>query len=183
MYIGNKVKDLRKEKGLTLKQLSEASGVQIATLSRIEHQKMTGTLESHMKIAKALDVELTDLYSNIVEDEQSIEIHTPNSKTDMFVHTDKSSYEILTNKVLSKKMMPVLLKIEPQGKTNMERNQAGSEKFIYVLDGQIEVNIGGVLYPLSKNNSLYFDASTEHFINNNGSKLAKIFCVTTPVAL
>jgi len=183
MYIGKKVKEVRESQGMTLSELAEKSGVQIATLSRIEHHKMTGTLESHMKIAEALGVDLPVLYSNIVKDESRIDLQAPDSKTDMFVHSDKSSYEILTNKVLSKKMMPYLLKIEPQGKTNCEENQVGSEKFIFVLDGYVEVNIGGVVYPLPQGNSLYFDSSVNHCIQNTSTQMAKVFCVVTPVAL
>jgi len=101
----------------------------------------------------------------------------------MFIHSDKSAYEILTSKILTKKMMPILLKIDPQGTTNMEQNQIGTEKFVYVLDGKIEVKVENTSYTLSKNNTLYFDASMEHTFINLGKSTAKVICVTTPVAL
>ena len=183
MFIGKKIREIRESKSMTLSSLAEASGVQIATLSRIEHHKMTGTLESHMNIAKALGVDLPALYSDIVKDESKIDLQTPDSKTDMFVHSERSSYEILTNKVLSKKMMPFLLRIEAEGKTNYEQNKPGSEKFIYVLQGNVEVNIGGVIFPLPTGNSLYFDSSVNHCIQNTAKLPAKVFCVVTPVAL
>ncbi len=65
IVIGNKIKTLRWSKMITLKQLAELSGVQIATLSRIEHNKMTGTVTSHARIANALGVRLVDLYSDL----------------------------------------------------------------------------------------------------------------------
>ena len=48
MYIGEKLHAIRKAKRISLTELSEKSGVQMATLSRIENKKMVGTLESHM---------------------------------------------------------------------------------------------------------------------------------------
>jgi len=63
--ISKKMKSLREEKGITLTKLSRQSGVQLATLSRIENDVMTGTLEVHAKIAITLGVELSDLYKNI----------------------------------------------------------------------------------------------------------------------
>ncbi|MBF0522845.1 MAG: helix-turn-helix transcriptional regulator [Candidatus Omnitrophica bacterium] len=183
MYIGKRLKELREENHLTLKQLAEKSGVQIATLSRIEHMKMVGTLESHMKIAEALGADITQLYTNLVAEEEKINIKNDETDTDIFVHSDKSSYEILTAKVLSKKMMPVLVKIEPKGKTNKEKNRAGTEKFIYVLDGQLTAHIGEKVYTLSKTHSLYFDASVSHYFENASKSLAKALCVTTPAAL
>jgi len=151
MYIGKRLKELRKAQGMSLSKLAEESGVQIATLSRIEHLKMTGTLESHMNIARALGIDITQLYAGIIKEEDKVDLRTSKSATDVFVHSDKSSYEILTAKVLSKKMMPVLLKIEVEGKTNKEQDRAGTEKFIFVLEGKIEVLIDGETYSLTRN--------------------------------
>jgi len=183
MYIGKKLKELRKSKGISLTELAETSGVQIATLSRIEHMKMTGTIESHMSIAKALEVDITQLYTDIVKKEDKVDVQTSKSETDVFVHSDKSSYEILTPKILSKKMMPILLKIEPEGKTNKEKNPIGTEKFVFVLEGRIDLSIDGTAYSLTKGNTLYFDASSEYCFTNKGKSTAKILCVSTPVAL
>ena len=183
MYIGKKLRELRKAKGISLTELAEKSGVQIATLSRIEHMKMTGTIESHMNIAKALEIDITQLYMGIVPEKNKVDLKTSQSKTDVFVHSDKSSYEILTAKILSKKMMPILLKIEPGGQTNVEKNQIGTEKFIYVLEGKLEVQIEDTTYSLLQGNTLYFDASVRHCFFNKDKSTAKILCVGTPAAL
>src|SRR3989344_6305811 len=183
MYIGKRVQELRKVKGMSLTELAEKSGVQIATLSRMENMKMTGTLESHMNIARALGVDITQLYTAIIKEEDKAQVQTPKSLSDVFVHSEKSSYEILTSNILGKRMMPILLKIEPEGQTNMEQNPPGSEKFVFVLDGKIEVRAGEKVYALSRYNTLYFDASLEHKFVNTGKTTAKVICVGTPVAV
>lgn len=183
MYIGKRVQELRKAKGMSLTELAEKSGVQIATLSRMENMKMTGTLESHMNIARALGVDITQLYAAIIKEEDKAQVQTPKSLSDVFIHSEKSSYEILTSNVLGKRMMPILLKIEAGGETNMEQNQPGSEKFVFVLEGKIEVRVGEKAYSLSKHNTLYFNASLEHKFVNAGKATARVICVGTPVAL
>jgi len=180
MGLGQKLKELRKIQNMTLVQLSEKSGVQVATLSRIENERMTGTLESHMAIATALSVDVTQLYSGLVEPAGRIEVQDNKTQKDVFVHSDKASYEILTTNVLKKKMMPTLLKIESGGQTNTEENALGTEKFVYVLEGSIEVTIGSDAYALSKGNSLYFDASFKHFIKNKIKSTAKILVTASP---
>ncbi|MBI3618299.1 MAG: cupin domain-containing protein [Candidatus Omnitrophica bacterium] len=145
--------------------------------------KMTGTLESHMNIARALGVDITQLYTAIITEEDKAQVQTPRSVSDVFVHSEKSSYEILTSNILSKRMMPILLKIEAEGRTNMEQNPPGSEKFVFVLDGKIEVQAGEKTYALSRYNTLYFDASLEHKFVNVGKVTARVICVGTPVAL
>jgi len=179
------MQEIRKSKKMSLTELSEKSGVQIATLSRMENQKMTGTLESHIQIAKALGIDLTALYQDVAAQEQEsrVEVQKDSASADVFNYSEKSSYEILTNKILNKKMMPVLLRIEPGGCTNKEQNASGSEKFIFVLEGYIKVDIGHTTYSLGPSNTLYFDSSLPHIFTNDGSATAKLICVTTPVAL
>jgi len=183
MYIGKRLKELRQIREMTLMDLSAKSGVQIATLSRMENNKMTGTLESHIHIAKALGVEVTQLYSDIIKEESKVDLQKAPSASDVFVHSSKSSYQMLTTKVLSKHMMPILLTIEPGGQTAKEENKPGTEKFLYVLDGKLEVRIGKESFMLGKGNTLYFDASLSHTLINEGKTVATLVCVITPPAL
>ena len=182
MLIGKRIQELREAKKLSLTELSKLSGVQLATLSRMENLKMVGTLESHMNIAKALGVDITHLYRGM-QDPKSPAPSPQKPTTDVFSHNDQAYYEILTNNVLSKKMMPVLLKVEPGGKTNREQNEVGAEKFIFVLEGELEVKLAGKSYPLKKNQTFYFDASLEHWFVNAGAVAVKAVCVVTPVVL
>ncbi len=184
IMIGERIREFRKAQKMSLTELSNKSGVQLATLSRIEHQKMTGTIESHIAIAKALSVDVAQLYKGIAQEKGSPSL-PPAEKAgpEVFTHNEKSSYEILTTNIMKKKMMPILLKVEAGGRTSREQNNPGTEKFIFVLEGKLSVHIGKQVFPLSKNNSLYFDAGLEHFFANEGASLAKAICVGTPMAL
>jgi transcriptional regulator with XRE-family HTH domain len=183
MKIGNKIKQLRKARKMTLQELSNRSGVALATLSRIENNRMTGTLISHINIAKALGVALTELYSDIAIEDKNVDVKIKKSSGDVFVHSEKSSYEILTKNVLNKKMMPILLKIDRGGRTNPEESNFGTEKFIYVLEGKIIAVISNKEYKIDKSESIYFDASVSHYFKNGGNVTARAICVITPPAL
>jgi transcriptional regulator with XRE-family HTH domain len=182
MLIGKKIRELRETKKMTLKELSEKSGVQIATLSRIENLKMTGTLDSHISIAKALGTDITFLYKGIDAEAKDGQPAVDQS-SESFTYNDKASYEILAGKILTKKMMPMVLRIEPGGRTNSEQNQPGAEKFIFVLEGKPSAHIGSGYNPLSQNQTLYFDASLPHYFTNSSEQVAKVIVVVTPVAL
>jgi transcriptional regulator with XRE-family HTH domain len=62
MKLGNTVKKLRKERHLTLSDLSKQSGIQMATLSRIENHKANGSVNNYFRIAEALDMKLSELF-------------------------------------------------------------------------------------------------------------------------
>ena len=61
--LGDHIRALRKERGLTIVKVAKSSGIDQATLSRIENGKMTGTLDSHRRIALCLGVSLPALYA------------------------------------------------------------------------------------------------------------------------
>jgi len=133
-----------------------------------------------------INKDLPELYQNVgvqKAEKNKVEVRDKETAADIFNYSEKSSYEILTNKILSKKMMPILLKIEPGGQTNTEQGKSGSEKFVFVLEGNVKVNIGNGAYPLGPSNTLYFDASLPYVFSNEGSCLARLICVTTPVEL
>jgi len=180
MEIGSIVKRLRKEKKMTLGELSEKSGVAVATLSRIENQKMTGTLDSHMSISKALEVSLPDMYRDLTDSKKTLEVRENRKKPEVHVHNKKFSSEILASNTLNKKMMPVLVKIMKNGATVKDESGIGVEKFIYILEGKIEAAIGSERYNLTQGDTLYFESSLAHNFRNMGTGEAKLLSVTCP---
>jgi len=183
MKIGENIRAQRKNKDMTLRELSVTSGVALATLSRIETNKMTGTIQSHLAIASALNLTLPQLYGESDTDVNSIEFQSITNRTDSFVHNDKASYNMLTNNVLSKKMMPIILKIAPGGITAKEALSNQAEKFIYILKGQCVAHIENETHNLKKGETLYFDASLKHCFENNTKDEMQAICIITPPAL
>ena len=183
MHVGEIIHKLRKSKKMTLLGLSNDSGVALATLSRMENGKMTGTLESHIKICKALDTNLPDLYKDLSSSKKTVELRPRAARADIFIHDNKSASEMLASNFMNKKMMPVLVKIGKSGRTHSEETKGGVERFVYILEGKIEANIGDNKYNLVKGDTLYFEPSLRHYFRNSGSGEARLISVTTPPAL
>ena len=184
--IGARLRVLRKAQKITLVELAKASGVDAATISRIETGKMSGTLESHIKLATALGLKVTELYAGIEEAraKDAVSLQPPSGQGDVYVHqAGKSSIAMLTTDVLKKKLMPVLVTIEPGGSTHKEEARVGTEKFLYVLDGAIEAQVGDAVHQVRRGSSLYLDASIPHVLKNVGRGVAKCLSVVTPPAL
>ena len=99
------------------------------------------------------------------------------------MHNEKASYYMLTNNVLAKKMMPVILKIAPNGKSTTEQLPENTEKFIYILKGEFHIKIGDQNHVLKKGETLYFNASTSHYFKNPGQEEIQAICIITPPAL
>ena len=183
MKIGKKLRVLRKKKKITLGELSEKSGVQIATLSRMENDIMTGTLQSHIAICKVLGVSLSDFYHDIENEYKVVSLAKQNEKYESFVHRKKSTSEMLVTKLAEKKMMPILIRIKKSGKTPKEEDKVGAEKFIYILQGKIRAEIGKEVYNLSKGDSIYFDASLSHVFYSNSPVETRLISILSPPAV
>jgi two-component system OmpR family response regulator len=62
--IGDTIRSMRKEKELTLKQMSRRTGLSISLLSQIERAESSPSISSLYKIAVALDSKIQDLFGN-----------------------------------------------------------------------------------------------------------------------
>jgi quercetin dioxygenase-like cupin family protein len=144
---------------------------------------MPGTVRSHQAIASALGLRLPQLYGKLEIEANTVEYQPITERTERFTHNDKASYNLLTSKVLAKKMMPVMIKIQPGGSTTPERFSKDTERFIYILKGECKVYIEKKPYLLKRFETLYFDASFEHYFKNSSSEELKAICITSPPML
>lgn len=182
--LGARIRSLRRAAKLTLTELSQLSGVALATLSRLETGRMTGTLDSHMAIAKALGVPLPELYREVAAETPLVIVHRraqPNS--DRFVYGKGATFEMLTSKVFAKRMMPLLITLAPGKSTQVEESQPGVEAFLYIVSGTIEAQVGADRHRLQAGDTLYFAAALPHGWRNTGRRVATGVCVTSPPAL
>ncbi|MDD5136095.1 MAG: XRE family transcriptional regulator [Candidatus Omnitrophica bacterium] len=170
---------MRGEKQMTLLELSERSGVALATLSRIENGKMVGTLKSHIKICEALGIVLTDLYKELPSSKKLLEVRPRETAHKVSVHDKKSSSVMLASNIQNKTMLPLLITLAKGGRTGTEEGNHGVEKFIYVLDGKIEAEIGEESYNLAAGDTIYFDSSAPHHFKNTGNGEARLISVTS----
>lgn len=167
---------------MTLQELSEKSGVALATLSRIENGRMTGTLDSHINICESLEITLPELYRDLPSSKKKLDVKTRGTESKVSIHDKKSSSEILASNIQNKKMLPILMKIAKGGHTNMEETKPGVEKFIYVLDGKSEAIIGENKYALAQGDTIYFDSSVPHHFKNIGTGETRLVVVSCPPA-
>jgi DNA-binding NtrC family response regulator len=60
--IGRTIRELRKARGLTLKQMARRTDLSISLLSQIERAESSASVSSLFKVATALDVRITELF-------------------------------------------------------------------------------------------------------------------------
>jgi DNA-binding response OmpR family regulator len=63
--IGDRIRNMRKDQKLTLKQMSKRTGLSVSLLSQIERAESSASIPSLYKIACALDARMQDLFADI----------------------------------------------------------------------------------------------------------------------
>lgn len=177
--IGKRMRDIRKQKKITLIELSKQTDVAQATLSRMENGQMLGTVESHRRIAETLGVSLSNLYEGIDSRSESVSLQKSAEKRKIISKNDMAHLELLITNVSSKKIVPVLMELSAGGKTSMDKAERGIEKFVWVVEGNVKVIFENSEYELAANDSLYFDASAVHQFVNTGNRTAKTLLVSS----
>ena len=182
--IGKKIKFLRGN--MTQEELARRVGVDKAIISKIENGKMVGSFECHKKLAEVFGLKLSELYAYFEQEKpESTEVHSGVSKTDVY----KDFLEILTSMPLTKKMLPTIITLQTGKERFLEQTLKKVERFIIVIEGEIEVEVEGKVYhlkkepKLEKGDSVYSRSSKRHRIKNIGNSVARALCVSSPPVL
>lgn len=174
--IGQKIKTIRKQQGITLQQLSERVDLSKGYLSKIESSDSAPRLPTLQKIANALNVEM-DVFFDSQEkprkDSKNIDIMRGKSLGEQERFDSDSGYSFfsLLHSFKGKYMHPYVLKI-PQGQT--EQFTHDSEEFLYLVKGKIELYYDKYLYNLCAGDSVYLDSRIEHRIINRQKEEAEM---------
>lgn len=183
MTIGKKIRELRLARELTLADLSKRSGVALSSLSRIETGKMTGTLESHIKISRSLGIRLPELYAELDAVGAPVEHRRATAPSGLFHSAKGTGFHLLASGTLRKKMLPMLITL-PSGKSApKEQTTVGVEKFLYLLKGKLEVEAGEERISLNVGDSVYLQASLPHTLKNAGAGPVVAVSVVSPPTL
>lgn len=185
MQVGNKLRLLRGN--MTQAELAGRSGIDKAIISKIESGKMLGTVECHSKLAEVFGLKLSEFYACMEEDKMPPVEFYPAANNKM--ETYQEFLGIITSVPLSKKMLPAFITLAPKEERFLEETIKKVERFIIILEGEIEIQVEDSCYylkkefPRSNGDSIYSLSSCRHRIKNSGQATAQILCVSAPPAL
>jgi len=176
MELGDRVRERRQQVGLSLRDLAERTELTASFLSQVERGVTSPSIDSLRRIAGALDVPVfhfllePDKESPVVRSNQRIRLTWPGSQI---------GFQLLTPK-LNRKMEAFLTEREPGDHTPIARLGEQTEEFIYVLQGQVEIQLGETTYLLGPGDTIYFDGAVLQRIEPRGDQTARYISVLTP---
>jgi transcriptional regulator with XRE-family HTH domain len=176
--LGSKLRVLRKERGLSLQQLSIKAGCSASFISMVENDQVDPSISRLKGIAEGLGYTIIDLFQN---SSNETVIFRKNKRKRIEFQTSKTAVEPLVPSGAEKKLDARLAVIYPGGSSEGYYRHAG-EEFGLILKGQLELIIEGVQHLLEEGDSFYFQSTRNHRFKNPGAEETLVIWVNHPAS-
>ncbi len=188
MNIGERIKQLREAKSISIVEMVERSGLDGLQIETIEETGILPSLAPLIKIARVLGVRLGTFLDDYDELGPVVSRKEQFDKAISFSTKDTSSHKHMDYYSLSaaksgRHMEPFVIQIEPvQEGVDFVLSTHEGEEFIYCLEGIVEIQYGNETYLLEEGDSIYYDSIVDHHVHAGGEEGAKVLAVIyTPV--
>ncbi|WP_375464031.1 helix-turn-helix domain-containing protein [uncultured Methylobacterium sp.] len=170
---------LRRQRGLTLDQLAQTTGLTKSYLSKVERGLSVPSISTAMRLAGSFDLSVGQLLGeNQYSDAISI---VRQSERPSFMRSGSASgydYELLAGNKRFKNMEPYIMR-PPLAFQDDRRFEHAGQEMIFVISGAIELEYGSESNILYVGDCAYFDAHLPHRSRSLGPAIAEALVVVT----
>ena len=176
--IGERLRGLRDVLDIPVSEMAETIGVSADKYEKIEQGEMDITISNLMKIARKYGVSTEEL----------IFAETPHMKSYFVVRngqgvsierTKAYKYQSLVSGFVNHKADVFIVTVEPKPEAHVVyKNSHPGQEFNLVLEGKMELYIGGKTIELEEGDSIYFDSTKPHGMLAIGDKAVKFLAFT-----
>lgn len=179
--IGPKIRALRLKKNLGLVQLGEHTGLSPGMLSKIERGQLFPTLPTLLKIAMVFGLGLDHFFVDS-KDRPTLAVVRKKDRLRLPDRPDAENpsyfFESLDFPVSDRKMEAYYAEFEPHSEATAPHKHSGAE-IIYVISGELAVNVDGEDTLLAEGDSMYFDCAYPHSYRRQGRRTCSAIVVVT----
>ncbi|MBR7188099.1 MAG: cupin domain-containing protein [Clostridia bacterium] len=176
MNIGDKIRRLRLQRGLTQAELADRCELSKSFISLLERDLTSPSLDTLSDLLETLGSDLPSFFAKA--DEKIVF-----GAEDIFVKEDPEGMRGLIKWLIpsaqKNQMEPILLELAPGGATDEDDPHEG-EEFGYVLSGMIRVVLGDRSERVRKDESFYFRPSAPYRLVNAGKGPCRVLWVSSP---
>lgn len=176
MEIGEKLRNLRIQKNLTQEELGERTDLTKGYISQLERDLSSPSMETFFDILEVLGVTPAEFFKQKTGDQKIVY----KDEDTTFYSDEEHGYHIkwLIPESNEKEMEPILLTLDKKGQYK-QFTPSQSETFIYVLEGKVALQFGESLYEAEAGESIYYEASKPHRLQNQAKGISKVLIVAT----
>ncbi|MEI6573885.1 MAG: XRE family transcriptional regulator [Alphaproteobacteria bacterium] len=163
--LGKTIQRLRKAYQLSLSELAEQSGVAKSIISQIERNETNPTLATIWRLSQALDVSIERVLS-VSEDEPFID-KTSRGDTPILLSDDGKVKLAIIGWIKTVEWLQWYdVHADPGGVLESDSHQRGSIECLSVLEGEMEVEVAGVIQIARAGETLRYRCDRPHIVRN-----------------
>ncbi len=173
-HVGERIRDLRRGRRLTLEQLAGTTGLTASFLSQMERNLTGVTLSSLVNIAKALEVPLREL---VAQPAPAAPDTHQGAHQDYSVEPVSMHYERLSAAFPGSRLHAVKIRVPAGYASGLESHEG--EELLYILAGRLECHVEHHAYHLGQGDSVHIDSHRPHRIANPGPAATDLLWTST----
>lgn len=175
MDLGQKIKARRKKMRLSLRELAEQVSLTASFLSQVERGLASPSIDSLRAISKALDV---PVFHFLIDMEGYNPVIRTDERRQLILPQANITYELLTP--VNRKMEIIMATLEPTDGDIPLIHHQHTEECIYVLEGELEVELSDEVYVLGAGDTIYFEGPILRRLAGRGDKTVRYLAIITP---
>ncbi len=172
--VGQQLRQLRDERGISMRELSRISGLSANALSMIERGLTSPSVSTLYKLTDALNLPITALFRQD-QTQEAIVFRSVSART--HVPFPLGVWEGLGGEAFIGRMQPFMLTLETGAESGKEKIVHTGSEFVICLRGSLEYEVEGKLYLLEAGDSLLFAAHLTHRWRNPGKTVTNAVVV------
>lgn len=173
--LGERVRELRNERNLTIRELAELSGVSVNTLSLIENCKTSPSVSTLRQIAAALKIPMPRFFE--APRNESNLVYMPAHQRVQVIPSPLLVMEALSRDLAGNILSANVISLLSGGKSGFIPPHSGYE-LVYCLEGKVLYSVEEEHFVLEPEDSISFLANVKHKFQNLGLGTSRILVVT-----
>jgi transcriptional regulator with XRE-family HTH domain len=164
--VGGRLKRVRAQRGMTLTEVSTATGISKSTMSRLETGQRRPTLELLLALSHVYRVPLDDLVAAPVQGDPRIRLKPSRVKGRMVIPLTQQPDGTQAWKI-----------VVPSSKVTPELRAHDGHEWIYVLSGHLRLVVGDEDWVLGPGEVAQFSTEVPHWFGSTGEEAAEILSI------
>ena len=174
MDVGHRLRELRSERGLSMRALARLSGLSTNALSMIERGKTSPSVSTLYKLAEALEVPITAFFRTELPKE-AIVFRKSDGRSR--VEFQRGLWEGLGGEQFAGRVEPFMLTLESGANSGPHNMSHSGHEFVFCLRGQLEYQVEREVFVLEPGDSLLFAANLHHRWRNPSKNVVNALIV------
>lgn len=178
--VGRKLRELRAQRGLSLRALAERSGLNVNTLSLIENGKSSPSVSTLHQLAHSLEAPITAFFDSGPTPQHVVFTPGEQRPTTLF---GRSVMQNLGKGMAGNALQPFAVTLQPgEGSGEPIIVHTGHE-FVFGLSGVVQFRIEDQEFLVAPGDALVFEAHLPHCWKNSGDQEARFLMIVQPADL